>query len=502
MKHKQKAKEPKQGRPAARRAKGTGTVQKHGRTYRAVWIVDGKTFTRSTGTADKREAEKRLAEFVAPYRLKQQAGKDAAAAKTAAAAGLDAVTASALSAAASVKRAAAGRLLLPLSKAWKAFDTSLDREAVSAEVNRIYKSRWGVFMAWMEANRPGIVGLADVDKETAEEFMRGIKARYSTKTFNDYRVLLAQVWKILDEAAGLEGFNPWRKIKALKKETHSRRELTAEELMRVVAPLEGEMRVLFAIGIYTGLRLGDAVNLSWGAVDLVRGFIQWTPHKTAKHGTVVRIPLFPALASILAETPAKERRGLVLPGLAAEYNGTVETDADGNKIRKPGHPQYTAERVRKVFEAAGIETQGRTGRINPKTQTERKAVEVGFHSLRHTFVSLCANAGVPLHIVQAIVGHTNAAMTAHYFHVSDDALRGAVAVLPDVFGGERAALPAHTDAETVEDAAPADAEAVEAFETVPASVAKVARMLVGCTPGQLEKVEKFIAGMLAEGSAK
>ena len=503
MKHKQKAKEPKQGRPAARRAKGTGTVQKHGRTYRAVWIVDGKTFTRSTGTADKREAEKRLAEFVAPYRLKQQAGKDAAAAKTAAAAGLDAVTASALSAAASVKRAAAGRLLIPLSKAWDAFNTSLSRKTVSAEVNRIYKSRWGVFRAWMEANRPGIVGLADVDKETAEEFLRGIKARYSPKTFNDYRVLLAQVWKILDEAAGLEGFNPWRNIQAMDKDPHSRRELTAEELGRVVAPLEGEMRVLFAIGIYTGLRLGDAVNLSWGKVDLVRGFIQCKPHKTLKKkGTVVRIPLFPALASILAETPAKERRGLVLPGLAAEYSGTVETDADGNKIRKPGHPQYTAERVRKVFEAAGIETQGRTGRINPKTQTERKAVEVGFHSLRHTFVSLCANAGVPLPIVQAIVGHSNVAMTEHYFHVSDDALRGAVAVLPNVFGGERAALPAHTGAETVEDAAPADAEAVEAFETVPASVAKVARMLVGCTPEQLEKVEKFVAGMLAERSAK
>ncbi len=508
MKHKQKAKEPKQGRPAARRAKGTGTVQKHGRTYRAVWIVDGKTFTRSTGTADKREAEKRLAEFVAPYRLKQQAGKDSAAAKTAAAAGLDAVTASALSAAASVKRAAAGRLLVPLSKAWDAFNTSLSRKTVSAEVNRIYKSRWGVFRAWMEANRPGIVGLADVDTDAAEAFMREIRAKRSPKTFNDYRVLLAQVWKVLNKAAGLEGFNPWRDdIEAMDKDTHPRRELTAEELERVVAPLEGEMRVLFAVGIYTGLRLGDAVNLSWGAVDLVRGFIQWTPHKTAKHGTVVRIPLFPALASILAETPAKERRGLVLPGLAAEYNGTVETDADGNKIRKRGHPQYTAERVRKVFEAAGIETQGRAGRMNPKSQTERKAVEVGFHSLRHTFVSLCANAGVPLHIVQAIVGHTNAAMTAHYFHVSDDALRGAVAVLPDVFRAP-AALPAHggevatVEAAAVPAAAPVDAEAVEAFETVPASVAKVARTLVGCTPGQLEKVEKFVAGMLAEGSKK
>lgn len=217
---------------------------------------------------------------------------------------------------------------------------------------------------------------------------------------------------------------------------------------------------------------------------MVRGFIQWTPHKTKKHGTVVRIPLFPALAAILGETPERKHRGLVLPGLAEEYGRSN---------------YYTSERVRKVFAAAGIETQGETGRVNPKSKTARKAVEVGFHSLRQTFVSLCANAGVPLHIVQAIVGHTNEAMTQHYFHVSDDALRGAVAVLPDVFRA-KAVLPAHADGEpeagTVEADDPQEEDA-EAWEAVPASVAKVARMLAGCTPEQVEEVERIVAGMLA-----
>jgi len=475
------SKEPKQGRKAACRAKGAGTIQKHGRCYRAVWVVDGKVFTKSTGTADKREAEKKLAEFVAPYRLKGEAATDAKAAKAANRAGLGAAAAE-LSRSARSKRAEAGRLAVPLAKAWRAFNESLARNDVSKEVNRIYESRWGIFLAWMRAHRPAIAAVSDVDADAAEAFMRHLKAKSSPKTFNDYRVLLSQVWKVLDKAAGLDGFNPWREIKALGKETHSRRELTAEELMRVVEPLEGEMRVLFAIGIYTGLRMGDAVNLSWGAVDLVRGFIQWTPHKTAKHGTVVRIPLFPALAAILAETPPPQRKGLVLPALAEEYRG---------------HNQYTSERVRRAFEAAGIQTQGDTGRANPKNKkTTRKAVEVGFHSLRHTFVSLCANAGVPLHIVQAIVGHTNAAMTAHYFHVSDDALRGAVAALPNVFQSP-AALPAHTDGE-----ARVDTTEAEAFETVPANVAKVARMLASATPEQLTKVETYIRKTIVKGGAK
>ena len=59
--------------------------------------------------------------------------------------------------------------------------------------------------------------------------------------------------------------------------------------------------------------------------------------------------------------------------------------------------------------------------------------------MRHTFVSLSANAGTPLAVVQSIVGHSNPAMTRHYFHESAEALQSAVAALPDV---TRPALPA------------------------------------------------------------
>ena len=475
MKHKTESEaESTKGRKAARRQKGTGTLERHGRTWRAVWVVDGKTFRRSTGTSNRRDAEKKLEEFVAPYRLKMEAARDAKAAKTANRAGMDAA-AVALADSARARRSAAGRLLVPLSKAWQTFNSSLSRKAVSPATSRMYESRWDTFERWMKKNRPGVVGVADVDAEAAQAFMQEIKQRLSPKTFNDYRALLMMVWRVLDAEAGLDGFNPWRDIATLDRDTHERRELTAEELMRVVAPLEGEMRVLFAIGIYTGLRLGDAVNLTWGAVDLVRGFIQWTPRKTKKHGTVVRIPLFPALAAILSQTPARQRRGLILPTLAEEYSR---------------YTSYTSERVRKVFLDAGIVTQGDTGRANPKnTKTTRKAIEVGFHSLRHTFVSLCANAGVPLHIVQAIVGHTNAAMTSHYFHVSDDALRGAVAVLPNVFGGVPALPPPAVEAEAVgvEDA-PADAS-----KTVLVPLPQdLAELLTRATPGQLEKVREVL----------
>ena len=78
----------------------------------------------------------------------------------------------------------------------------------------------------------------------------------------------------------------------------------------------------------------------------------------------------------------------------------------------------------RIFKAAHIVT-------SVRIEGRRKMTpEATFHSLRHTFVSFAANAGVPLHIVQSIVGHESTAMTRHYYHENLDALKSAVAAIP------------------------------------------------------------------------
>ena len=54
------------------------------------------------------------------------------------------------------------------------------------------------------------------------------------------------------------------------------------------------------------------------------------------------------------------------------------------------------------------------------------------HSFRHTFVSFCANAGVPYSVVASIVGHGNPAMTEHYSHISTESKRIAIKSLPSL----------------------------------------------------------------------
>ena len=60
-------------RKAKGRSKGLGTLERKGRVWRARWTVDGKTYTKTTGTSDRREAEKILAEIVAPFAAKSDA---------------------------------------------------------------------------------------------------------------------------------------------------------------------------------------------------------------------------------------------------------------------------------------------------------------------------------------------------------------------------------------------------------------------------------------------
>jgi integrase len=58
----------------------------------------------------------------------------------------------------------------------------------------------------------------------------------------------------------------------------------------------------------------------------------------------------------------------------------------------------------------------------------RKAAGLGsarFHDLRHTYITRAAEAGVPIPVIEAQVGHLSAAMVAHYTHISQGAIHRA-----------------------------------------------------------------------------
>ena len=57
---------------------------------------------------------------------------------------------------------------------------------------------------------------------------------------------------------------------------------------------------------------------------------------------------------------------------------------------------------------------------------KRKTTVLGFHSLRHSFASFCAEAGVPKSVVISILGANSEIVDEFYTHIGEEAQRAAV----------------------------------------------------------------------------
>jgi integrase len=175
--------------------------------------------------------------------------------------------------------------------------------------------------------------------------------------------------------------NPFAKVRRWTETKEHRDALEIADIQKILNAAIGEERLLVLIGIFTGLRLGDAVNLQWQ--DIRDGRIC---KKTAKTGREVSLQLFPALGNELAKLlKPTDGKGFILPGLALVY------ERDASSISK---------RIRYLFEGCGI-------LVAEKVTGRAKAISRrGFHSLRTTFVSLCARSGVPTGAISEWCGHS------------------------------------------------------------------------------------------------
>ena len=413
-----------------------GHIFRRGNVYWLEYKVNGKRFRQSLDTSDIKDARAQRARIMAPFALateeevlqtvKQRIETTAE------------------------KQEALTTAHLPqvvIDNTWEAFVKSRNRPDPGPATLHQYVLQYGRFATWVKANHTEIVELRDVTSTVAEEYADEIAAAgISANTFNKHIRLLMLLFRVLKKRARLRD-NPWEDIQRKKEEPNTRRELTSEELQKVVGSAEGEIRTLFAIGIYTGLRLGDCATLRWSEVDLNRGIIIRVPRKTGRgRAKPVHIPIHGTLAGILRgirKTPS------LPPGTSRKGSRKKLADSSGEYVLPTTAANYltradlVTDRIQNHFEKCGIRThKPGTGKqrmqekgVKYKSVGERAVVEVGFHSLRHTFVSLCRAANAPLSVVEAIVGHSNPAMTRHYTHVGDLAASQAVAALP-VIGGD------------------------------------------------------------------
>ena len=371
--------------------KRTGYILQRGGDYYLRYRVGGKLFSRSLGTRDRQEAEQRQVEIMGPL----QAADKVELYKAHVAMLEDAKTEQA-------RLEKAAHPALAINQAWTAYLKSKNRPDTGKVTLSNYESEFKRLVNWLRVHYPQVTLLKDITPSIASEFMTHIGERFSHRTYNAYLTLFKHVFDILAVAAKIDD-NPWDKKhlqhKKAKGHSVSRRELSRAEVAKLINTATGEMKLLFTIGAFTGMRLGDAVTLQWHHVNLDTGLIRYTPRKTQHtSGKTVKVGVPPLLAAMLQETPVEQRSGAILPELSATYDQCAS---------------IVTKRICAHFEDCGIKT---TEKTNPKKRAHAIA---GFHSFRHTFVSWNAELGTPQAIVRDMVGHGSVAMTAHYEHISD-----------------------------------------------------------------------------------
>lgn len=377
----------------ARKSKGRLYRRGNSSTWFLEYFVNGKKIREALRdpetlepVTDKTVAEKMRRAIIDPIRVQSQAAKMRA-----------------LVARAEESDDRAKLVDVTTGDAWAMFEAAELADTGARTVND-YRSNWAKFEGFWSG---GLRAFGEVD---ARRFAAELNAeKLSGGRFNKILNLCDRVFKCATDST------PFQVVKRRKVSSVGRREMTEQEITDVIEgavdvhpDCGAELRVLLLIGIYTGLRLIDSVLLNNSEVDFNNQRLRVTPRKTRRKGKHLVIPLHPVLSHELAGC-APGPDGDMLPKLARKY-----------RIDEP--------MVTRMVDSA-LTAQGITTRVNAGTARQRSVV--GFHSLRHSFVTICAANGVPLPVVQELAGHGSPAIQRQYMHMGEKQTQAAIDSLPN-----------------------------------------------------------------------
>ncbi|MBS1836220.1 MAG: site-specific integrase [Actinobacteria bacterium] len=173
------------------------------------------------------------------------------------------------------------------------------------------------------------------------------------------------------------------------------------------AERDGRYGPLWTLLFLTGCRRGESLGLQWDAVDLEAGQVsirrsivmvgaQPIEQETVKTSRSRRsIRLQPELVASLKVQRKRQAADRLRIGAGWPDTGLVFTLADGS----PLHPKHVSREYDRRLKRMGL----------PK---------IRLHDARHTYAVLALEAGVPLEVVSARLGHESIAITGDiYAHV-------------------------------------------------------------------------------------
>ena len=320
---------------------------------------------------------------------------------------------------------------ITFDEAWEKYRTHPDRATPSTfNAQLSYNKSFRLFAEYATGQTGGrhttIGYVNEVTPRLCQEFAFYLKTQMLAVYTHNRRI--KQLRRIFDCIKDYyEGENPFRSKSLLRSEREERGKVLRrlaftkeqeEQLLLALSPdnhehrlrNKEEIRIAYIIGMFTGQRLKDCVLLQWQDIDMERRSI-WV--KQFKTGKEVTIPLAPELYDALLEAKKWKNDQYVLPKTAARYN---TTDAEGKNIGNNLIDLDVLRPIRWIGLEPSVRVPGR----------KRKMTIYGFHSLRHSFASFCAEAGVPKAVLLSILGTDSKIADKYYTHVSEESQRKAI----------------------------------------------------------------------------
>lgn len=214
------------------------------------------------------------------------------------------------------------------------------------------------------------------------------------------------------------------KMPKSKKSKKEIRIMTLEEQSRYIKALsESRLKTALLLTMFTGLRCGELIALTWGDVDFESGMLRI--NKSLKRTKEYKKDGEYTKKDIIKSTKTDRVRSVPIPSFILNDLKLMDHDTDFMFVTKNG-THYSADNMRRehirVCSKAKI---GKPTYITYKQHGKDKVVEeyldVNFHALRHTYATRLYSYGEDAKIIQALLGHSKLSTTMDiYTHVFDE----------------------------------------------------------------------------------
>lgn len=215
------------------------------------------------------------------------------------------------------------------------------------------------------------------------------------RELNTLRKLLATARDRWEVAVGTVGVSKHK----LREPEARTRWITREQAEALIAHAADHLKEPIHFALLTGVRLSNVTGLRWKDVSLADSVITFRIKSNIPGGKLLTLPIAPELDALLRrvqQRPLYRNRCRVL---------------DDNKlpvVYRPGPEDY-------VFSYKG-EPIVKFRRSFASACKDAGIEDFRFHDLRHTAASWMVQAGVPIDLVQEILGHTQITTTKKYAH--------------------------------------------------------------------------------------